>query len=174
MCAIFTPAIETARLRLRRLRSEDAVTLAALANDIEVARMLVPLPHPYTLDDAESFVAAQARTGAEPVFAIDHPDFGLMGMVGFHRDDEPYPEVGYWLGRAYWGQGFATEALGGALGWARKVGRARAIASSHFHDNPASGRVLIKAGFLYTGVVKPRRSAARAAITPSRMMIWLA
>ena len=174
MCAIFTPAIDTPRLKLRRLRSDDAVALARLADDFEVARMVATMPHPYTIEDADAFIAAQTRPEAEPVFAVDPPSFGLIGMVGFHRGDEPYREVGYWLGRTYWGRGFATEALTGALDWARDVGGARAIVSAHFDDNPPSGRVLTKAGFLYTGVVKPRRSAARAAEARTRMMIWLA
>jgi RimJ/RimL family protein N-acetyltransferase len=174
MCATFIPGIETPRLRLRGLRPEDAVGLATLANDFEVARMVATLPHPYGLEEADAFIAAKTLPGAEPVFAIEHLSFGLIGLMGFQRGDEPYREVGYWLGRTYWGRGFATEALTGALAWARDVGGARAIVSAHFDDNPQSGRVLTKAGFLYTGVVKPRRSAARAAEARSRMMIWLA
>jgi len=46
--------------------------------------------------------------------------------------------------------------------------------SGHFADNPASGRVLEKAGFLYTGEVQSRRSTARGAAAPTRMMVWLA
>ena len=176
MCAILIEPIETPRLRLRGLNAADAAPIAALANDYEVARMLAPLPHPYSLADAQSFVARQADAGDpnERVFAIDHLQFGLIGVVGFHRGDSPFAEVGYWLGRTFWGRGFATEALVAALAWAQGPGRARAVFSSHFPDNPASGRVLVKAGFLYTGVVEPRRSMARGEVTPSRMMVWLA
>jgi RimJ/RimL family protein N-acetyltransferase len=60
------------------------------------------------------------------------------------------------------------------LSWAREVWGRRAVVSGHFADNPASGRVLEKAGFLYTGEVQPRHSTARGEVAPTRMMVWLA
>ena len=83
-------------------------------------------------------------------------------------------EIGYWLGRAYWGCGFATEATKAALAWASREWRRRHIMARHFSDNPASGEVLCKAGFLYTGEVRLSRSQARGEAVPSRMMVWLA
>lgn len=180
MCAIINndfigdEAIETPRLRLRGLEPQDAVPIAGLANDFEVARMLVPLPHPFTLADAEAFVARQRGTASprDRVFGVEHKTFGVIGVLGFRRDG-PFAEVGYWLGRTFWGRGLATEALVAAMDWARRAG-ARAVFSGHFPDNPASGRVLVKAGFLYTGVVEERLSLARGEATPTRMMVWLA
>jgi RimJ/RimL family protein N-acetyltransferase len=70
------------------------------------------------------------------------------------------PEIGYWIARPYWGQGYATEAAGGVLEVARLLGHGR-VSAGHFVDNPASGRVLRKLGFVPTGVTRPRMSCAR-------------
>jgi RimJ/RimL family protein N-acetyltransferase len=105
-------------------------------------------------------------------------------VIGFHpapvlgpnagRTNPVAPEIGYWLGRPFWGRGLATEAVSGALSWAKKAWRRRMVVSGHFADNPASGRVLEKAGFLYTGEIRPRHSVARGVSADTRMMVWLA
>jgi RimJ/RimL family protein N-acetyltransferase len=168
-------AITTMRLRLREPRANDAQRLGALANDFDVARMTTNIPHPYALADADAFLARMMALDAarEALFAIDHAEEGLIGVLGFHPTG-PAPEVGYWIGRPYWGQGYATEALTAALGWAGRAWGKRWVVAGHFADNPASGRVLTKAGFLYTGVVTPQFSKARGAEAPSRMMVRLA
>jgi RimJ/RimL family protein N-acetyltransferase len=168
--------ITTARLALRAPRLDDAARLAELANDFDVARMTTAMPHPYSRDDAEQFLRRmEARDRArEAVFAIEHPEDGLVGVLGFHPAPECGAEVGYWIGRPFWGQGYATEAAKAALDWAGGGWGRRMVVSGHFADNPASGRVLEKAGFLYTGVVQPRRSKARGEDAPTRMMVWLA
>ncbi len=169
--------LQTARLTLRAPARTDAARLAKLANDADVARMTTRIPYPYGLDDAESFLD---RCGglAEGMFAIEHGEEGLIGMIGFQQLDGPDalgPEVGYWIGRPYWGQGLATEAAGAVLKWAERDWGRRCVFSSHFADNPASASVLIKAGFLYTGQVERRRSAARGGqAVDTRMMVWLA
>ena len=66
------------------------------------------------------------------------------------------------------------EALEGALVWASKRWKRRALMAGHFADNPASGRVLEKAGFLYTGETRRAFSRARGEIADTRMMVWLA
>ncbi len=164
--------LETTRLKLRAPTRTDAARLAKLANDADVARMSSRIPHPYALADAEDFLN-HVEKGAERVFAIEHGDDGLVGMIGLHDTGRVGPEVGYWLGQPYWGKGLATEATQAVLGWAAKAGR-RCVVSSHFADNPASGAVLIKAGFLYTGEVTRQFSKARGAEVDTRMMVWLA
>jgi len=177
MCALeLEPRVETERLVLRPPGMHDAWRIADLVNDIDIARMTTRIPHPYSLADAEGFLArhVSGEAAGERLFAIEHRDFGVIGMIGFHRQDAAYPEVGYWLGRTFWGRGFASEALKAALAWAKGSWGKRAIASGHFADNPASGRVLVKAGFLYTGGVAWRESVARGEPAPTRMMVWLA
>ena len=72
------------------------------------------------------------------------------------------------------GDPLPTEAVRGVLVWASRNWRRRALVAGHFADNPASGRVLEKAGFLYTGEVRPKFSIARGADADTRMMVWLA
>jgi len=118
-------------------------------------------------------VAAQSPARSN-TFLIEHEDQGPVGVLGLFEDDDLAPEAGYWIGRPFWGRGFATEALEGALVWAGKRWKRRALVAGHFADNPASGRVLEKAGFLYTGETRKRFSKARGEPVDTRMMVWLA
>ncbi|WP_372707235.1 GNAT family N-acetyltransferase [Brevundimonas sp.] len=177
MCVIEpSPVIETRRLVLRAPGPHDAGRLVALANDANIARMTLRMPHPFSIDDAEAFVVQVA--GQNPAraqtFLIEHEDHGPVGVMGLFEDKDPAPEVGYWIGRPFWGRGYATEALEGAQVWASKRWKRRALMAGHFADNPASGRVLEKAGFLYTGEVRKGFSRARDADAQTRRMVWLA
>ena len=176
MCSAWTDLITTDRLRLRPLQPADAGRIAELADDAGLARMTAALPHPYTLADARAFLEMQRDPlSPERNFAIDLHGEGLVGVIGFRPGAAaPWPELGYWLGRPYWGAGLATEAASGALLWVARGWGKRAVTAGHFADNPASGRVLEKAGFLYTGDREPYRSVARAGSAESRRMIWLA
>jgi RimJ/RimL family protein N-acetyltransferase len=177
MCVIETsPRLETRRLVLRAPEDRDADVIAQLASDYDIARMTTRMPHPYGVEDARAFVAAVAAQDPrrDNTFLIEHEDQGPVGMLGFFHDADPYPEMGYWIGKPYWGRGFATEAAEAGLSWAKKRWKKRAIAAGHFADNPASGRVLSKAGFLYTGETRTKHSVARGEKTPIRMMVWLA
>ena len=181
MCIIdrapqFRDEIATERLRLRRPRAQDAGAIARLAGDFAICSMTTRMPYPYAEHDARAFVdlvGAQNRA-RDNTFVIDHPDDGLVGAVGFHQAAGQPLEMGYWIGRPYWGRGYATEAANGALAWAQDDWRRRVVTASHFADNDASARVLIKTGFLYTGEVQTRHSRARGAAVPTRMMVWLA
>ena len=170
------PSIRAARIDLRPPTSADAPRLAALANDFEVVRHTGGMPYPYGVADAEAFIAR--AVGADPAsevhFAIELPGEGPIGAIGFYPGAGAGPEVGYWLGRPYWGRGFASEALKAALTWAARDWGRRCVTASHHVDNAASATVLIKAGFLYTGVVEPRPCRARGAPLASRWMVWLA
>jgi RimJ/RimL family protein N-acetyltransferase len=176
MSEALAPDISTARLRLREASMEDADRITELAGDYDVARMTTSIPHPMKRDQAVDFLERMAvrERAVEQLFAIERPGEGLIGMIGFHPSaDTPAPEVGYWIGKPYWGQGYASEAAAAAIGWAGAGWGKRFVVSGHFADNPASGRVLEKTGFLYTGVVAPRHSAARGEDAATRMMVWL-
>ena len=168
--------LRTGRLVLRPPRLADAARIAALANDYEVAKMTGGMPYPYALADAEAFIESALRfdLARDVAFIIEQPGEGPIGGLGFNSRHAPGPEVGYWLGRPYWGRGLASEALAAAMAWARDEWDQRCVVANHFVDNPASGVVLVKAGFLYTGEVGPRPCRARGADTPSRGMVWLA
>jgi RimJ/RimL family protein N-acetyltransferase len=170
------PRIETERLVLRAPEARDIETITALADDIDIARMTSRLPHPYHRADAERFIA-RARTldpAREAVFVIEREGDGTVGVLGLHHQGGFGPEIGYWIGRPYWGQGVASEAACAAMDWAEQDWRRRVVVAGYFADNPASGRVLERAGFLHTGEVQHRHSLARGGTTPTRMMVWLA
>uniref|UniRef100_B0T394 GCN5-related N-acetyltransferase n=1 Tax=Caulobacter sp. (strain K31) TaxID=366602 RepID=B0T394_CAUSK len=177
MCVIQKgPTIETRRLTLRTPEIDDAPRIGLLCDDYAIAKMTTRMPWPYTRRDADGFVArcqAQDRR-RDATFVIDLEDEGPVGVLGFFTPPEGHLEVGYWVGRPYWGRGLATEAVQAALAWAHGDWRKKLVVAGHFADNPASGQVLVKAGFLYTGVVEHKPSAARGEPVATRMMVWLA
>ena len=82
--------------------------MAVWLGDFDVSRMLARVPHPYSEEDAEDFLAREP--GDEQVYAIERKGDGLfLGTIGFNPA-EGY-EFGYWLGKPFWGLGYATEAL---------------------------------------------------------------
>jgi ribosomal-protein-alanine N-acetyltransferase len=145
------PTLETDRLLLRPFRQEDAAAVAALAGNWDVARMLSRVPHPYSREMAEQWIASHAglsESGAEYIFCIEC-DGEVAGSVGLQRSREGVYELGYWLGEQWWGRGFATEAARRVVRYALEDLGARGLVSGHLADNPASGRVLEKCGFRY-------------------------
>ena len=170
------PRIETERLIVRPPGLDDVVSIADLANDADIARMTTRLRYPYRLVDAQAFIEAMVASDpvVEQAFALEHREFGVIGMAGVHPGEDRHGELGYWLGRTFRGRGLATEAVCAILTWAARDWGRRALVSSHFSDNPASGRVLDKAGFLYTGEVRARFSLGRGRDVATRMMVWLA
>lgn len=159
-------SIETPRLLLRPFRETDAPAVATLASDEAIARMVCSMPHPYAPLIAEGWIliqAANSARGRDAALAIVLRASGvLIGSIGVHgRRDGKY-EVGYWLGRSYWGQGYASEALRALVGHVCETRGAVSFSAGHFADNPASRRVLEKAGFTPTGAVERRFSLGRA------------
>lgn len=162
--------IETERLSLRPLRAADAARVASFVCDFDVSRMVSSIPHPYPPSAADAWIMtlkARAALAREHVFAVVHPEEGLIGAVGAHKLDDGGHEIGYWIGRPFWGEGYASEAVRGFVSQAKSLGP---LEASHFVDNPASGRVLEKVGFTYTGEVRPVFSMARGAKTQARRM----
>jgi len=153
--------IRSERLFLRPAWPEDWDELLALINDAGVVCNLATAPWPYTADDAHAF-AARPQEKLLPHFFITLPTADgakLIGSVGLSRNGGDI-ELGYWIGRGHWGQGYAAEAARAVLRLAVTLGHRRIIAS-HFADNPASGRVLRKIGFRPTGALLPRYSLGR-------------
>lgn len=157
--------LHTDRLILRPFADADAARTAALAGEESVARMATAIPYPYPPEVAEGWILTHPhgrRRLSDFPFAIDRPGDGLIGAVGLHCTGVAGEyELGYWIGRPYWGQGYATEAARAAVGWAQSDLRAHTLKAGHFADNPASGRVLAKLGFTPTGAVENRFSLAR-------------
>ncbi len=151
MKAIETPiTIRTERLILRPLQFADAALIGLYTADARVARMTRTIPHPLPPGAAEAFVE-RVISGEEDALirGVEHAaseQGGLIGVTGV----EPDGEIGYWLGATFWSTGFATEAVEGVIADEIARGRARMTAEV-FQDNPASAKVLTKAGFAYAG-----------------------
>jgi RimJ/RimL family protein N-acetyltransferase len=163
--------IETERLTLRPVERGDCTRVAQFLADTDVARMTASAPSPYPPVAAEGWLMlmrARAPLGEDFVFAIEleGEGDGLIGVMSAHKR-AARRIVGYWLGKPYWGRGYASEALLAFVDAAEVMG---VLEADHFVDNPASGRVLEKAGFEPTGVVEPSFSMARGAKFPVRRM----
>ncbi|MEW6515554.1 MAG: GNAT family N-acetyltransferase [candidate division FCPU426 bacterium] len=150
------PVLQTQRLSLRPFRLEDAADVRRLANERDVAAMTYRLPHPYPAGLAEEWIRGQEpayREGRETVFALTLRDNGgLIGSMGLMvKAEHERAEVGYWLGKPYWGKGFATEALEAVLEYGFGTLGLRRIFGQLFAPNQASARVMEKAGMIYEG-----------------------
>ncbi len=147
------PALRGRRLLLERFVPGDAETVRLLAGDPGVAAMTQHIPHPYPAGAAEVWIAAHARqfeAGLNVVFAIRLAG-SLVGCVNLQLGPEE-GELGYWIGKPFWGQGYATEAVRLVVGYAfGELGLAR-VTGRHLVANPASGRVMEKAGLAWQGL----------------------
>ena len=144
------PVLETERLVLRAPRLEDAKAVAQLANDRRIAENTARIPHPYSLVDAEKFIASVNGTGDEIVFLITREKM-VLGAVGISTSEREPPELGYWLGVPFWGHGYATEAVHAVIDHAFGDLDLEALSAGARVTNPASRRVLEKCGFQWTG-----------------------
>ena len=147
------------RLFLRPAWPEDWESIYRGIADEGVVRNLARAPWPYEPDHARDW-AKIPQDPDNPRFMITLPDSGvLVGCIGLDRRDGTM-EMGYWIARAHWGRGYASEAGRAVLDIARMLGHAR-LQASHFVDNPASGRVLRKIGFCPTGMTMKHDCLAR-------------
>ena len=138
--------LESERLILRPPRPSDIAALTVWLGDFDVARNTSRVPHPYSEADAEAFIAG----APEGRFVIQRKDDGLfLGGIGLRPEDDF--EFGYWLGKPFWGQGYATEAAQRLIRHAFEGLGRETIHAGWFYDNPASGHVLAKLGARHNG-----------------------
>jgi RimJ/RimL family protein N-acetyltransferase len=165
------PVLATARLRLRAPLREEALLIAALANDRRIAENTARIPHPYTLDNAEGFLRYLEESENETAFAITRTDDVLIGICGLIMKPHKAPEIGYWLGVPYWGHGYATEAARAVIDHAfEDLGLERLEAGARV-SNPASRRVLEKCGFQWSGVTLLRIHAIASSAPVDRFRL---
>lgn len=169
--------IDTQRLTLRPFEETDARRIAWLAGEYDVAKMCGRVPHPYTMASAFDFLAIMKRgreAGSEFAFAVTAPIDGLIGACGVSRSGDENSrswEIGYWFGMPYWGLGYASEAARGLMDWARDQLAAESFVAGHFTDNPASGNVLRKLGFVPSGS-QELFGLARQCTSPAQRYVW--
>lgn len=153
------PALATPRLLLRAFADADAPRVQLLAGDDAVAETTLVIPHPYPDGAAEAWIAWQVQEWAgsrRATWAIARRDDGLLlGAIDlFFRPARRQAGAGYWVGRDYWGQGIATEALTAVMACGFEQFGLHRIEASHLVRNPASGRVMAKAGMRFEGTMR--------------------
>ncbi len=144
------PPLSTTRLSLRLPQSSDAAATARIVGEWDVARRLARVPHPYSLNDAAYFLERVVPNEWIWAITLTGQDdlIGVMGLTPGQRSDQA--ELGYWLSAEHWGLGIATEAGRAVLSYGFDHLKLATVTSAYFEDNPASGRVLAKLGFMET------------------------
>ena len=143
----------TKRLRLRPCREADLETLATTIGEPAVNDWICNLPSPYTLADARDFMrrTAALEKGWEGIVAL-RDSGALVGGVRLTMVGDEEADLGYWVARARWGHGYATEAAAALLEWGfRELALQRVIAST-LPGNRPSQAVLRQLGFRYAGM----------------------
>ncbi len=161
-------SVETSRLSLNALKSQDIDALMAVFADKNSARMTHAIPHPLSRGEAETLLANMTTT-PHTHWAIRTDDEHLIGIVsltksacgtsgGMHSFG---PNVSVFIAPAYQNRGYGLEAVDGLLRWVKKRKLHRIVHAAHFADNEPSARMLITADFLYTGRKTMETSLAR-------------
>ena len=150
------PVLHTTRLTLRPLGPGDAPEFHRLINDWDICRKLPDAPFPYPADLAADWIAAAAsdRTmgRAEQFALVDSASGALIGCAGLRiAQDRKSADLGYWLGRAFWAQGFGLEAARRLTEWAFAALPISRITATVAADNDASLAVLRRIGFSAAG-----------------------
>lgn len=153
------PVLETDRLLLRPFALADAQDVQRLCGDFAVANTTLNIPHPYPDGSAEEFISSHPgkyEKGDGVVFAITlKRESTLIGAIGldvtqrFHR-----AEIGYWIAKSFWNQGYATEAGHAVVAFGFRQWSLHKIVGTYLRRNPASGCVLRKIGFVPEGLLR--------------------
>jgi len=142
--------LKTERLILRRPVLGDALRISELMSDPDIARMTATIPYPFIPLAAEFWVMKQRSNWDRQLsfgYAITENGGDLMGIMDLFTNGDGDREIGYWIGRPYWGNGYITEAAQAVIDEGFANFDMPYIDAGYFYDNPASGRVLEKLGF---------------------------
>ncbi len=149
--------IDMGEWQIRSFHSQDAEALARYANNRNVSRNLRDaFPHPYTLAHAETWISLVSQEPRETDFALASAT-ELIGGIGLQLQRDVHRrsgEVGYWLGEPFWGQGIATAALRAFTEYAFEQFDLVRVYGYVYDWNPASARVMEKAGYQCEGRLK--------------------
>lgn len=143
------PKIETERLILSQLKEEDLPFVVDYLQDKIFSDLTFNIPYPYRQEDAEFWLKMSKEAfekGSGFTFAIRDKDEKIIGAIGLHDREEGKAELGYWMAKTYWNQGFVTEAAKAVLDFGFKELTFNKIFATHFLHNPASGKIMEKIG----------------------------
>lgn len=157
------PTLETPRLILRPFTLADAPDVQRLAGARDVAFTTLNIPHPYEDGMAEAWIRTHQpafEEGTVITFAItERHSWALCGAIGLSISvPHHHAEIGYWIGRPYWNQGYCTEAATGVLRYGFEELALHRIFARHMRRNPVSGRVVQKIGMTYEGRLREHYS----------------
>jgi [ribosomal protein S5]-alanine N-acetyltransferase len=142
---------------IRPWRLDDAESLVRHANNRKIWLSLRDkFPHPYTSEDARKFLEGTVKFEPITDFCIE-VNGAAVGGIGIHLGIDVHrqtAELGYWLSQEFWGRGVMTEAVGAFTDCCFQEFQLRRIYAEPFANNPASARVLEKAGFTFEGRLK--------------------
>jgi [ribosomal protein S5]-alanine N-acetyltransferase len=139
-------------IRIKPFTPDDAAALQRLAADPRIAATTL-MPEPYPADGAAQFIADAMQDREEGTayhFAVLAGD-EVVGACGLKALHDGQADLGYWIGVPYWGRGYATEAARLVAAFGFEVLGLERITAHTLARNPASGRVLEKAGFRLVG-----------------------
>lgn len=153
------PILTTERLVLRPFTAADADAVTAIVSDREIAANTLSIPHPYERPMAERWLATQEDAfmrGESVTFAVTVRDDGaLVGCIGLMIErDHRRAEMGYWMARDRWSQGYGTEASSAVLRHAFEQLGLHRVFAHHLTRNPASGRIMQKIGMRHEGTLR--------------------
>ncbi len=152
-------AIVTERLLLNPLAEADLPDIMHLANNPEIAAVTLNIPYPYTEASARFWLELGARgrrEGNRHLFAIRKKDTHqfMGGIEIMHNQLHQKGVLGYWIGEPYWGAGYMTEAVRAIIAFGFGALAMQRIEATHLCHNPASGRVMEKAGMRHEGLLR--------------------
>lgn len=132
----------------------DAESIAYYGNNITIYNnMRDVFPHPYTIDDANNWIARNLEPSNNIILAIEVNGKAIGSIAILPKDDisRLTAEIGYWIGEEHWGKGIATEAVTAIVDYAFENTDLVRIFGIVFHPNKASAAVLENAGFRFEG-----------------------
>lgn len=156
------PTLETERLRLRPFTPADAPFVQELAGDRDVASTTRLIPHPYPPGMAEAWIGSLSEKYRNQEFVAfcitDKATQAVMGSLGLILSStDDHAELGYWVGRPFWNQGFCTEAAYAVCTYAFRTVKLHRVYAKCMTRNPASIRVMEKLGMQREGVLRQHR-----------------
>lgn len=172
----YNNVMETSRIILRPWQDSDAAVLFKWASDPDVGPRAGWPPHK-SVEESLDVIRTVFRD-ATKTWAIELKETGeAIGAMGYGpscncnlpaREGEPL--AGYWVAKPYWNKGICTEALGLMIEHIRKTTDIKSLISGHFVDNPSSGRVMEKCGFVPTGETVIDETQYQGADHPIRVL----